>query len=638
MALTRISPDMLNTTTEFFSAPMVVLHQGATQANVDVGFLFNRAQGLVPNVALYWSESTQSIVTAFTNNTGITNSNISVTGYANLTVGNVLLVNAQIYANGVPGLAGQFLQSTSTGMTWSNGTPFTGGYVSNAVTVGSTLLANSGVASTSTSTGALQVIGGAGISGNLYIGGNLSVAGNINNVNYETILYTEVANVLTANTLTVSGNVTGGNVIGTVYSPTVNINSTLGGYNVLNITGAALPAYGSQTWSFFTQNIRLTGGAGSWILFPDSSTQTTAYPGTLLSGTSTLAISTLNAATIGNTNAALTGSSAVITGTANSTGTSSGALQVVGGVGVGGNVYVGGNVVVTGNVISGAGNITVQSFTGNSGQFYGNAAGFSALYAGIPSGYAATPDTIIQSAGNFNSYVQNNSQNINAGSQATTDWVATASNGSDTIYYIDLGIAGGGYSNASPYNSLGTSLWPNDAYLYAQGNVAGAPGGNLVVGTSIPGTVTRILAGGVNSSNVVAIFSNTGLTVSGNVISSNVYTNGLFWAGNGNVIQTGGGSGGSITYTANTAPPATGNTVGSQWYNTSTDTLYEYEYDGTTYHWVDISSPTLATNVNLISGNLTVTGNLFVQSNTASGTVTRVEYNIPHPFLLMGAT
>jgi hypothetical protein len=125
----------------------------------------------------------------------------------------------------------------------------------------------------------------------------------------------------------------------------------------------------------------------------------------------------------------------------------------------------------------------------------------------------------------------------------------------------------------------------------------------------------------------------------GNVTIGNLTVNtGIFWS-NGTAWSSGSGGGGSITYTANTAPPTTGNTVGSQWYNTSTDTLYEYEYDGTSYHWVDITTPTFSANSsNLISGNLTVTGNVFVQSNAASGTVTRVEYNIPHPFMLMGAT
>lgn len=96
MALTRPRFGQLNTTVMAEADPITVLNQGASSANVDVGFLFNRANGLVSNVALYWSESAQSIVTAYTSSTGITNSNIAVTSYANLTVGNVLLVTGSV--------------------------------------------------------------------------------------------------------------------------------------------------------------------------------------------------------------------------------------------------------------------------------------------------------------------------------------------------------------------------------------------------------------------------------------------------------------------------------------------------------------------------------------------------------------
>ena len=122
------------------------------------------------------------------------------------------------------------------------------------------------------------------------------------------------------------------------------------------------------------------------------------------------------------------------------------------------------------------------------------------------------------------------------------------------------------------------------------------------------------------------------------VTTGNVFTGGLFWAGNGNVVQTGGGSGTGITYTANTAPPVTGNTVGSQWYNTSTDTLYSYEFDGTSYYWVDITSPVTVSSAPATLGNTVVTGNLYITSNSISGSVTRVESNVPHPFMLMGAS
>jgi hypothetical protein len=132
MALTRPRLGQLNSSIVAQSDPITVLNQGASSANVDVGFLFNRANGLVPNVALYWSESAQSIVTAYTSSTGSTNSNISVTSYADLTVGNVLTVNG-----GIIGIVGN-------------------------LTLGN-LIANTGVYSiTSTTTG------------DAYIGGNLT--------------------------------------------------------------------------------------------------------------------------------------------------------------------------------------------------------------------------------------------------------------------------------------------------------------------------------------------------------------------------------------------------------------------------------------------------------------------------------
>jgi hypothetical protein len=64
---------------------------------------------------------------------------------------------------------------------------------------------------------------------------------------------------------------------GSVTTGPLTVDSRAGGY-FANISGDAHPAYGRQTWKFFSQP-NPTGGPGSWILFPDGSTQTTAYPG-----------------------------------------------------------------------------------------------------------------------------------------------------------------------------------------------------------------------------------------------------------------------------------------------------------------------------------------------------------------------
>jgi len=79
-----------------------------------------------------------------------------------------------------------------------------------------------------------------------------------------------------------------------------------------------------------------------------------------------------------------------------------------------------------------------------------------------------------------------------------------------------------------------------------------------------------------DSGNTVRILASTQfVSVTGNVT-------GNYFVGNAN-----------IQYTASTSPPASGNLYGAQWYNTSTDTLYEYQSDGTTLYWVDITGPVI---------------------------------------------
>jgi hypothetical protein len=103
MALTRPKIWDLDTNIEFFTDPITVLHQGATTANIDVGFLFNRANGLVSNVALYWSESGNTFVTAFTSNTGTTDSNLVATSYAPINTGaHTVTGNINIAGNILP--------------------------------------------------------------------------------------------------------------------------------------------------------------------------------------------------------------------------------------------------------------------------------------------------------------------------------------------------------------------------------------------------------------------------------------------------------------------------------------------------------------------------------------------------------
>jgi hypothetical protein len=198
-----------------------------------------------------------------------------------------------------------------------------------------------------------------------------------------------------------------------------------------------------------------------------------------------------------------------------------------------------GNVVLTVNDILGAfnssniaGNLSIRSLTASGD----TPTGYNGLFVGA-SGYTVVPNLLAQHTGNYNSYSQVNSQNIMSGNQSTTDYIATANNGTNTTNYIDMGIAGGAYDGTVPNNSLGTSLYPNDGYVYVQGSTQGVVGGNLVLGTTVPGTGIRFLAGGINYSNIAVAINNPGTNPTNNSTGALVVTGGVGISGNINVGQ-----------------------------------------------------------------------------------------------------
>lgn len=79
----------------------------------------------------------------------------------------------------------------------------------------------------------------------------------------------------------------------------------------------------------------------------------------------------------------------------------------------------------------------------------------------------AVSDTynMIYVEGNVNNYSQLNIQNVNGGVSASSDIVATNDIGTETSYYIDMGVNGSGYIN----NGNGVAS-ANDAYLYSTAN------------------------------------------------------------------------------------------------------------------------------------------------------------------------
>ena len=149
-------------------------------------------------------------------------------------------------------------------------------------------------------------------------------------------------------------------------------------------------------------------------------------------------------------------------------------------------------------------------------------------------------NTVAQFSGSNPSYIQLNMQNFN--SNGSSDFVATSTDGTDTTNYIDMGIQGS--ADYDPVNA--TAYYPRDGYLYVQGNVAGQPGGNLIIGTSTTATHVKFVVGGMNNPNTVArMYSNgttilNNLTVPGTLIANTgtTYFNSSYFNGYLNVINS----------------------------------------------------------------------------------------------------
>jgi hypothetical protein len=177
-----------------------------------------------------------------------------------------------------------------------------------------------------------------------------------------------------------------------------------------------------------------------------------------------------------------------------------------------GPVTINSDLTVTGNV-SYTGNVTSVQITGNTGQFFGDAAnGFQALYAGIPTGYTFQEQTVIQSTGSYDGFVQINVQNIDPGFNSSTDFVATNDNTAGDAY-IDVGI------NSTTYNNPTYGLQhAGDGYVYVSANTT-TGGGNLVFSTTASGRDIIFSTGGTLHENEVARFQDgVGLVMQGKPI------------------------------------------------------------------------------------------------------------------------
>src|SRR5580658_8236002 len=97
-----------------------------------------------------------------------------------------------------------------------------------------------------------------------------------------------------------------------------------------------------------------------------------------------------------------------------------------------------------------------------------------------------TSFNLMQGHGKINNYLQLNVQNDSAGTLSSSDVVATADNGNETVNYVDLGIN----SSANTQDVMGNA---NDAYLYSTGN-------NFLIGNGTASKALVFMTGGTTQS------------------------------------------------------------------------------------------------------------------------------------------
>jgi hypothetical protein len=137
--------------------------------------------------------------------------------------------------------------------------------------------------------------------------------------------------------------------------------------------------------------------------------------------------------------------------------------------------------------ISGTGNVGIGTST-----FSGSNPEKVLINAGTTTSF-----NLVNAKGSINNYLQFNLQNQSSGANASSDIVATANNGTESVNFIDMGI------NSSAYSTTGVLGGANNAYLYSTGNdfVIGNASANkdlifFTDGTNIADEKMRISADG----------------------------------------------------------------------------------------------------------------------------------------------
>jgi len=417
--------------------------------------------------------------------------------------------------------------NVATGGTVSATGNITGGNIDTAGAVSATGTGTFGNVDTS---GTISATGTATV-GNLATGGTVSATGT-----------GTFGNVSTAGTVTATGTITGGNI---ATAGTITATGNVTGGNVL--TSGAVSATGTGTFGNVATagTVTATGTVtgGNVLTAGEVSAGGTLTGGNIVTGGSISAVSTVtggNLATAGTVTAAgtITGGNIATAGTVSATGTATVGNVLTGGIIsatgtitsantiTGGNLATGGSVSATGNIQSGnvltGGDVSATgTLTGGNITTAGNVTGGNVLFgSGIVSGtgdiYAGNifgnVSGNIDAAGN-NTEIQFNDNGILGASAGftfnTTGNVLTVDGNVDGANFLTAGtVSATGNITGNFFLGNGSQLTGIDTTLISNGNSNVQVYANSNVAVTVAGTAN------------VAVFTTTGISVTGNVEST----------------------------------------------------------------------------------------------------------------------
>ncbi len=481
-SLTKVKLNNIDTSVTFVYDPLVLLNFGATQANTDIGFVFNRDGGISSNVALYWNETLDRIVVGYTNATGLPNSNIALSRYANVAAdwyyGNLAggTTNTVFVSANVLPTANAFYNFGSPTARWN-----VGYFAATTLDLGGSQI------SVDPTNGFKFTVGGTGTP--IYLASNGAVNGTT--LSSATTLTVGTSAAIGTN-LTAGGFINAtGNVIaagGIFNALTVNGNESVTGF--LNVTGNILGAGA-------VLNSLNVNGITSTTNYINTSANVMAAQGSFGSINSTGFINTAGNISASQGQFATINTSGLINSTANISASmfSGGQIFVSGLVNAGGNVLarsgifnfvdVNGNIIVGDVGVPGVG----HSIVGNVTQ------------SGAGTIFYNTPGNIMALQGFFGSINStgfiNTSGNVSAavhlgGQVAVSGLINTAGN------VLAATLSGGSVSVTGLINTAGNIIAPSLTTF-----------GNTNIGALTTPDITHLIVGNIRQSGAGTVFFNT---------------------------------------------------------------------------------------------------------------------------------